>query len=155
QKLYIDFRAPRFEAGRKIDNARLVRVVLNGQLIHDDVDIPQGLNDQEVATGPIMLQGDETGGVAFRNFRLPEPPAFFNGTDFNGWEGEINQHWKWDSAQEALVGRSATKGVTNTYLYSKQEYADFELSFQVMLSAGGNSGVGIRSTMVERGGRLL
>jgi hypothetical protein len=74
QKLHVIFRAPRFDAsGKKIKNARFDKVVLNGQVIHRDVELktPTGhaWRLKEVARGPILLQGDH-GPVAFRNIRV-------------------------------------------------------------------------------------
>jgi hypothetical protein len=67
------FLAPRFHDGRKSANARLTRAVLNGQLIHENVELktPTGHNwhNAESATGPLLLQGDH-GPVAFRNVRV-------------------------------------------------------------------------------------
>lgn len=74
QTLDVIFVAPRFdEAGKKVKNARIVKAVLNGQVIHDNVELlyPTGNNwkHKEMATGPLLLQGDH-GPVAFRNFRV-------------------------------------------------------------------------------------
>jgi hypothetical protein len=74
QSLHAVFLAPRFDAkGTKVASARLVKVVLNGQVIHDDVELktPTGANwaRPEAARGPLLLQGDH-GPVAFRNVRV-------------------------------------------------------------------------------------
>lgn len=74
QVLDVIFQAPRFDAkGKRTAKARVVRAVLNGQLIHENVELnwPTGHNWQkaEVATGPLLLQGDH-GPVAFRNVRV-------------------------------------------------------------------------------------
>jgi Domain of Unknown Function (DUF1080) len=74
QTLDVTFRAPRFARdGTKVENARFARVVLNGQVIHENVDLksPTGhvWRQNEVAKGPILLQGDH-GPVAFRNIRV-------------------------------------------------------------------------------------
>jgi hypothetical protein len=80
QTLDVIFLAPRFDAtGKKTTNARILRAVLNGQVIHDNVELlwPTGHNWQnpERATGPLMLQGDH-GPVAFRNIRVrPYAPS--------------------------------------------------------------------------------
>src|SRR5205807_8486928 len=63
QTLDIVFRAPRFDAaGKKTASARFVKVVLNGQAVHEDVEVtsPTGhaWHDPEVAAGPLLLQGD-------------------------------------------------------------------------------------------------
>jgi len=74
QTLDVIFRAPRFDAeGKKTADARLVKAVLNGQVIHEDIPLktPTGhaWHDKEVARGPILLQGDH-GPVAFRKIRV-------------------------------------------------------------------------------------
>ncbi|MBI4889736.1 MAG: DUF1080 domain-containing protein [Acidobacteria bacterium] len=71
QAYHIWFRAPRFDAsGKKIENARFVRVMFNGVMIHDNVEVPNPtrahMDIPEAATNPIMIQGDH-GPVAFRN----------------------------------------------------------------------------------------
>ncbi len=74
QKYVIDFRAPRFDGnGKKTANARLVKCTLNGQVIHENVDIPgpttNAMSGKETATGPLMLQGDH-GPIAYRNIKI-------------------------------------------------------------------------------------
>jgi hypothetical protein len=73
QSLDAIFLAPRFQDGKKIANARLVKAVLNGKVIHDNVELktPTGhlWQTPETARGPLLLQGDH-GPVAFRNVRL-------------------------------------------------------------------------------------
>ncbi|HYT90836.1 MAG TPA: sulfatase-like hydrolase/transferase [Gemmataceae bacterium] len=74
QTLDAIFLAPRFDAkGNKVASARIVKAVLNGQVIHEDIELktPTGSNwkNQEMATGPLFLQGDH-GPVAFRNVRV-------------------------------------------------------------------------------------
>jgi hypothetical protein len=74
QSFEIRFRAPRFSAaGAKTENARFVRVLHNGVLIHENVEVTgptrASLEIREAATNPLMLQGDH-GPVAFRNIRV-------------------------------------------------------------------------------------
>jgi hypothetical protein len=73
QTLDAVFRAPRFAGDKKIANARLIKAVLNDKLIQEDVELktPTGhaWHNREVATGPLLLQGDH-GPVAFRNVRV-------------------------------------------------------------------------------------
>jgi 3-keto-disaccharide hydrolase len=76
QTLDVVFRAPRFDAdGKKIKNARFDKVVLNGQVIHEGVDVktPTGhaWHLKEIPRGPILLQGDH-GPVAFRKIRVKQ-----------------------------------------------------------------------------------
>jgi hypothetical protein len=74
QTLDIAFRAPRFDAdGRKTANAQFVKVVLNGELIHQDVEAatPTGAAwvKKETPTGPFLIQADH-GPLAVRNVRV-------------------------------------------------------------------------------------
>lgn len=75
QQLDVVFRAPRFDIeGSKTENARFVKVVLNGQVIHEDVELPWPTGhawrkEKEVARGPLFLQGDH-GPVAYRNIHV-------------------------------------------------------------------------------------
>jgi hypothetical protein len=74
QKYIIDFRAPRFDSeGKKVENARFVRVELNGHVILENVEVlkptPLYLTEKESAKGPLMLQGS-TGQVAFRGIKI-------------------------------------------------------------------------------------
>lgn len=73
QHLKIAFQAPRFDAaGRKIAPAIMLRIELNGVLIHENVELPgptRGGLTPEKATGPLRIQGDH-GAVAFRNIQI-------------------------------------------------------------------------------------
>jgi hypothetical protein len=82
QTLDVIFRAPQFDSsGKKIANARFVKVVHNGKVIHENVEVTgptraAAFNDEKPA-GPLMFQGDH-GPVAYRNLRvapLSAPPA--------------------------------------------------------------------------------
>jgi len=74
QTFDIVFRAPRFDAsGKKTENARFVRVTHNGEVVHENVEVPHPTCAahwlDEKPTGPLMLQGDH-GPVAYRNLRI-------------------------------------------------------------------------------------
>lgn len=74
QHAEVVFRAPRFDAtGRKVQNARFKRVVLNGQVIHENVEVTGPTRaahfEDEQPAGPLMIQGDH-GPVAIRNLRI-------------------------------------------------------------------------------------
>jgi hypothetical protein len=70
QSYQIWFRAPRFDAGKKTESARFLRVLFNGQLVQRDVDVAgptrAARSMSEAPQLPLMLQGDH-GPVAFRN----------------------------------------------------------------------------------------
>ena len=76
QSFDITFRAPRFDAaGKKIANAKMVKVVHNGKVIHENVELTgptrSPMADNEKPTGPLRLQGDH-GPVAYRNITIRE-----------------------------------------------------------------------------------
>jgi hypothetical protein len=70
QSFHVIFRAPRFdEDGNKVENARFVKVVHNGQVVHENVEVTgptrAAVFEDEKPTGPLMIQGDH-GPVALR-----------------------------------------------------------------------------------------
>jgi hypothetical protein len=72
QTFDVTLRAPRFnQNGEKIANAVFVKVVYNGKVIHENVELNDATRGgyPEKATGPLRLQGDH-GPVAFRNIRI-------------------------------------------------------------------------------------
>jgi hypothetical protein len=79
QTFDVVFRAPRFDAaGRKLANARFVKVVHNGIVVHENVEVTGPTRastfQDEKPAGPLMLQGDH-GPVAYRNIQLRPLPA--------------------------------------------------------------------------------
>ena len=79
QTFDVIFRAPRFDAaGKKIANGRFVKVVHNGKVVHENVEVTGPTRaahyNDEKPTGPIMLHAAH-GPVAFRSVRIrPLPP---------------------------------------------------------------------------------
>ena len=73
QTMEIVFRAPKFEGDQKTANAKFEKVVLNGTVIHENVEMkgptPSGVTGKEASTGPLMFQGDH-GPVAYRNITI-------------------------------------------------------------------------------------
>ena len=72
QTLDIVFRAPRFDAsGRKTENARFVKVAVNGVTVHENQEVTGPTRahpvEGEAARGPLAVQGDH-GPVAIRRF---------------------------------------------------------------------------------------
>jgi hypothetical protein len=74
QTFDITFRAPRFDAaGKKTENARFVKVAVNGEVVHENQEVTgptraHPLKD-EAAKGPIAIQGDH-GPIAIRSFKV-------------------------------------------------------------------------------------
>lgn len=74
QSYHIWFQGPRFDAsGKKIANAKFLRVVYNGVLVQNEVEVDgptrAAMDHPEAAANPLMLQGDH-GPVAFRNIYI-------------------------------------------------------------------------------------
>jgi len=77
QSFDITFRAPRFDgSGKKVENARFVKVIHNGQVIHENVEVTGPTRgskfEGEAPVGRIVLQGDH-GPVAYRNLKIVQP----------------------------------------------------------------------------------
>ena len=98
QKMAISFRAPRFDAaGKKIANALINYVTINGVAIHENVEIPLPtggpIAPNEAAMGPLMIQGDH-GAVAFRNIKyrlFKNEDVTLSNITFKYWNGR-NEH---------------------------------------------------------------
>lgn len=103
--------------------------------------------------GPIQLQ-THGGEIRWRNIYLREIPTVeanawlnraqedgfqpvFNGRDFTGWEGPVENYEIIDGA----VGCKAGKGGT---IYTKEQYADFAARLEFKVPPGGNNGLAIR-----------
>jgi hypothetical protein len=95
QHLRIVFQAPRFEDGRKVENARFDEVVLNGVVVQKNVEVTGPTRSaafpDEQRTGPLLLQGDH-GPVAFRNIRyrrLQTERVRFQNLRYDYYEGDF------------------------------------------------------------------
>lgn len=61
----------------------------------------------------------------------------FNGSDLSGWQGDVDSY--------EVVDRSIRcKAGTGGNLFTKDEYADFQVRFEFQLPPGGNNGLAIR-----------
>ena len=74
QTFDVVFLAPRFDNdGKKIANAKFVKVVHNGEVVHANVEVTgptrAAAYGDEKPAGPLMFQGDH-GPVAYRNLKL-------------------------------------------------------------------------------------
>jgi len=74
QSYHILFKAPRFDSdGNKISNAKFVRVIHNGNVIHENVErkarTRASMKIPEASENPLMLQGNH-GTIAYRNIYI-------------------------------------------------------------------------------------
>ncbi len=133
-----------------------IRIRLNGaELVNGSLDdlIAKGATYPGLKrkSGRIAFQRLR-GTIQFRDIQIKElKPAddgwisLFNGDDLTGWQGKLNQ---WSLKDGLLIGRPST-GNRKTFLFSPRKYADFELKFQVRIAANDNSGVQIRSQILD------
>ena len=176
QSFDIVFRAPRFDAaGVKTENARFVRVVHNGVLVHENVEVTGPTRaahfGDEKAKGPLMLQGDH-GPVAYRNFRLHrlaigedgfarevfDEEGFttvFDGKSLAGWHVSSRtghsrasggqSGGRWVVEGGAITGSQDVPGNGGIVL-TDREYGDFEVVLEMRNDFGPDSGLFLRST---------
>ncbi|MBK9688747.1 MAG: DUF1080 domain-containing protein [Saprospiraceae bacterium] len=118
QKMFISFKGPRFDAtGKKISNALFKKVMINGQLVHDNVEVPQPTGgpivNNEVAKGPLMIQGDH-GPVAFRNIRyrtFEDLAVSVENVTYKYWKGPYEYEDDFKMKKEDKAGNSP-EGIT-------------------------------------------
>lgn len=98
QHLVVSFQAPRFDSeGQKIENAKFLKVELNGVTIQENVELfgptRGAMSGEEKATGPIRIQGDH-GAVAFRNMKVTsydKPRPELTNLEVRVYEGKFNE----------------------------------------------------------------
>jgi glucose/arabinose dehydrogenase len=160
----IEFQAARFDAaGRKLENARLLRVTIDDILLHENVELagpsPGAPLRIEGPLGPLAIAGD-LGQVALRTlrFRASNEPdgregwvAIFNGDDIDGWrpspdapvpgpDDDEDEPPGWSVDEGVLIGRGA-----RSHLFSPRgDYTDLEFRAKVRINDGGNSGMYFR-----------
>lgn len=105
------------------------------------------------AKGPIQLQ-THGGEIRWRNIAIREIPSdeanailrgadpegfvrVFNGKNFNGWTGPVENYEIKDGALFCKPGKGGT-------IYTSDEYGDFVARLEFKLPAGGNNGLAIR-----------
>ncbi|MEZ4993088.1 MAG: family 16 glycoside hydrolase [Saprospiraceae bacterium] len=146
QQFHIIFRAPRFdEAGNKVGNARFEKVVHNGKLIQEDVELfgptRGAFFEDEAATGPLVIQGDH-GPVAFRNIRykrhFDEPRLELADLHYQYYEidGPITELPDFDSLQ--VVKEGTTDSLVYSKLSERNEQVAYVFSGQLQAPKAGD-----------------
>ncbi|ODS83122.1 MAG: hypothetical protein ABS46_07240 [Cytophagaceae bacterium SCN 52-12] len=114
QKIRISFQAPRFDkSGKKTENARILSIYLNDLLIHENVELTGptrgGMNNDEVARGPLRFQGDH-GPVAFRNIVIRPfdgPKPFFKKLGYIVHDGRVLKQEQLGSLKPVKEGKAS------------------------------------------------
>ncbi|NLR59053.1 DUF1080 domain-containing protein [Chitinophaga polysaccharea] len=114
QHMKISFQAPRFDAaGNKIADAVILKLVLNGVTIHENVVLSGptrgAVQNNEVAAGPLRIQGDH-GTVAFRNivvnnYNSPRPEL--QDVKYSVYKGRFDKEPDFSTLKPATTGTSA------------------------------------------------
>lgn len=113
QHLKISFQAPRFGAdGKKTENAKILRVELNGVTVHENVTLlgpTRGpMSNDEKATGPLRFQGDH-GVVAFRSIKITQydkPRPELTDLSYQIFGGKYEMEPTYDSLPPEAEGNS-------------------------------------------------
>ena len=113
QHLEVSFRAPRFnDRGEKIENAKFLKIELNGVTIHENVELlgptRGAVSTQEKAEGPLRIQGDH-GAVAFRDMVVTDydkPRPELKNLKYAVYEGQFNEVPRFDSLPPEFEGPS-------------------------------------------------
>ena len=113
QHLKISFQAPRFGAdGQKTENAKMLRVELNGVVVHENVTLlgptRGAMSNDEKATGPLRFQGDH-GSVAFRNVAITQydkPRPDLTDLTYQIYGGKYEMEPTYDSLPPEAEGNS-------------------------------------------------
>ncbi len=110
---------------------------------------------EQLGTGAPAMRDPTTLRVSFQqsttktDFGSPPVPgtdgwkSLFNGKDLEGWQ-QHNGTAKYTVEEGVVVGRTSV-GSPNSFMCTKKDYSDFELTFEVKCDEGLNSGVQIRS----------
>lgn len=116
-----------------------------GQVTMAAVD-PATMTSNEAAMRDPMTYGADAVSVDVN--RMPDPNSggwvqLFNGENLDGW-AQKNGTASYKVEEGVVVGRTAV-GSPNSFLCTTRDYKNFELSFEVKVDTGLNSGVQIRS----------
>ena len=169
QTMDIVFQAARFDkAGKKTAHARFVKVVHNGMVIQEDVEVPYACGTnwdrKQYPQGPIIIQGDY-GPIAVRNVRIKEwkadqekqlnvPPdgftAIFNGKDFSAFRmhPKVEQMW---TIEDGVLKSHGLLEEWGADLVTKKKYEDFVLLVDFRMPTDSDSGIHFRKLIPEMG----
>jgi Domain of Unknown Function (DUF1080) len=141
---------------RILQTGQRTSIWLNGQLVVDHAILENNhwkKGSPIPFSGPIWLQ-THGGEIRWKNIFIRELSAdeankwlaskgsdgfesLFNGTDFTGWKGPLDNYEIVEGAIRCKPGQGGT-------IFTSEEFANFCVQFQFRLPAGGNNGLAIR-----------
>ncbi|MEJ6523631.1 MAG: DUF1080 domain-containing protein [Opitutales bacterium] len=99
-----------------------------------------------ISKGPIQLQ-THGGEIRWKNIFIKELKSIccdeeelevvFNGKNFEGWAGAVNNYEVVDKSIQCIKGKGGT-------IFTEEKYQDFVVNFEFKLPPGGNNGLAIR-----------
>ncbi len=145
----------------KVEGKHVV-VKLNDKVVVDYQE-PENLERKSprLSRGTFALQGHDPGSeIHYKNIMvklLPDNDGWvwlFNGANLDGWE-QLNGTAGYEVEDGTIVGTTA-EGSPNSFLCTKEDFADFDLEFEVKVDPRLNSGVQFRSLSLKdyRNGRV-
>ena len=172
QTMDIIFQSARFDKnGNKTAHARFVKVVHNGKVIQEDVEVPYACGTnwdrKQYPQGPIIIQGDY-GPIAVRNIRIKEwkadeekklnvPPegftALFNGKDFTGWRVHPKVKKMW-SIEDGVLKSHGLLEQWGADLVTEKEYQNYVLMADFRMPAKSDSGIHFRNLAPQMIGKF-
>ena len=169
QTMDIVFQAARFDKNdKKTAHARFVKVVHNGIVIQENVDVPYACgpnwNRKQHPQGPIIIQGDY-GPIAVRNVRIKEwkadqevklnvPPegftVIFNGKDFSAFRihPKVGKMW---IIEDGVLKSHGLLEEWGADLVTRKKYKDFVLLADFRMPTDSDSGIHFRKLIPEMG----
>ena len=172
QTMDIIFQSPRFDKnGKKTANARFVKVVHNGRVIQENIEVPfacgPNWDRKQHPQGPVIIQGDY-GPIAIRNVRVRDwqganasvakklnvpPPGFtalFNGKDFTGFNVNPKVVKMW-SIEDGVLKAPHLLEQWGADLQTKKKYRDFVLLADFRMPTDSDSGIHFRELITDMG----
>lgn len=151
QDLDFFFHAPRFDAaGKKVENARLSRILFDDQLVHDEVELLEpalGAHGAEAPLGPLVLRA-VAGQALVTDLRVrPLVPArdpsgrvdLVPDDELSLWSATEGSQW---TCEDEVVRSGGKRGFLVT---NRDDFADVEVTLRAKISGGGLAALWLRA----------
>ena len=147
----LDFRAPRFdEAGRKVENARFVRVLVDDVLVHEGVELPEpvaGAPAGEVARAPFEIVPLSSpvgiGDIRVQSLAIERPAGRDLLAEHEGLAGEGATFWH---CEDGVLRSKGARGVFELAASTPRE-----LRLRAKLNQGGWGNLWLRRSVDSAG----